>query len=269
MKTYLSFNKINLKNYFTLMLLLFEIIFQIDIIIIWKIISYWHYYYLMNYFKLISLLFDELFHIDIIIIWQIIDLVASSSLSGSRYLKKKSSVPIPSISITVHGSDTESCNSSKLLDAIEDDVFILSGKDDKDISDDQITKETKLSSNHNSSVTRIIESHSMRKLKILKVKLEKCRICDETVYFRGSECQKVSVSYMTLSFCQIIIVPFLIKSRLFSFKYFIFFQYLISFSFNTWFYFSFNTLFYFSFKYFTSLSILFFQYCIVLFKLLV
>ena len=161
----------------------------------------------------------------------------------------------------MHGSDTESCNSSKLLDAIEDDVFILSGKDDKDISDDQITKETKLSSNHNSSVTRIIESHSMRKLKILKVKLEKCRICDETVYFRGSECQKVSVSYMTLSFCQIIIVPFLIKSRLFSFKYFIFFQYFISFSFNT--------LFYFSFKCFISLSIPFFQYCIVLFKLLV
>ena len=146
-------------------------------------------------------------------IWNIIYFVASSSFNGPKHLKKKSSVPIPSISITVHGSDTESCNSSKLLDAIEDDVFILSGKDDKDISDDkhisddkdingdQITKQIKLSSNNNnnnSTVTRTIESHSMRKLKILKVKLEKCRICDETVYFRGSECQKVSVSHMTV-----------------------------------------------------------------------
>ena len=138
--------------------------------------------------------------------------VRRTSSEGNR------SIQVPTISIT--GPRFESCtdseSSSSRLGALDDDVFYCAANHEdghksahylqKSLLNSTLLRETfghlQTYLDHiNNQTTSPLESHDMRRLKLLKIKIEKCLICEQTVYFRGFQCLKVSTLYLLYCTC--------------------------------------------------------------------
>jgi len=95
---------------------------------------------------------------------------------------------IPIINITKPKYESDSDSYSSKFGALDDDVFYGGNGEDKNLNQQKTTDNSNISADN---ILSALETHTLRRLKILKVKLQKCRICEETVYFRGYKCFRV------------------------------------------------------------------------------